>query len=83
MSSADHKTHLDLSTELNRRMKIDHVFEELGGHNLLSQNSIEPLPRNFDCLRNLMNTYETHCGRMDDYDLKYVKHFVSHCELNE
>ena len=39
-----------------------------------------PSPTKFECLRALMDTYEEHCGKMDDYSLKYVKYLVKECE---
>ena len=38
------------------------------------------LPRDFDCLKSLIATFDTECGKMDDYSLQYVKHFVLACE---
>lgn len=74
-----HKVSIDLSSEINSRMRIDHVFEDLVPHTL--RDSSEPvLPRNFECLKNSMNTYEKFCGKMSDYDLKYVRNLVHLCE---
>lgn len=74
-----HKVTIDLSSELNQRMRTDHVFEDLVPHNLrASLQSVKP--RNFECLKASMNTYERHCGKMSDYDLKYVRHLVFMCE---
>ena len=76
-----HKSHIDLNTEINNRMKTDHVIEEFTGkstHMLAATKT--PLPRNFDCLKKLISVYERYCGKMQDYDLKYVRHFVNECE---
>jgi legumain len=74
-----HKVAIDLSSELNQRMRTDHVFEDLVPHNLrASLQSVKP--RNFECLKTSMSTYERHCGKMSDYDLKYVRHLVFMCE---
>ena len=37
-------------------------------------------PTDYDCLRRLMALHEEHCGRFDDYSLKYVRHLVHACE---
>jgi len=80
MTQGSHDAHLDMSEELTKRMKADHVFEAFAGHSL--QDSFEtPLPRNFDCLRATMNAYESSCHRFDDYSLKYVKYLVKACEM--
>jgi legumain len=75
-----HKAQLDLSLELTKRMRTDHVFESF---NLLSgaRNANGPVrPRDFDCLKTLVSAYDSSCGKMDDYSLQYVKHFVQACE---
>jgi len=59
-------------------MRADHVFESFAGS--LDDAQKFPLPRNFDCLRNMMDLYEQHCGRLTDYALKYVKYLVKECE---
>jgi hypothetical protein len=78
-TNGGHKIHLDLSTELNARMRTDHVFEELMPNHLrAAKGTIRP--RDFECLKKAMTTYETFCGKMSDYDLKYVKILVQMCE---
>jgi len=58
-------------------MRIDHVFESFKPEGL---QDAYVLPRNFDCLKKLMSTYDSSCGKMDDYGLQYVKYFVQACE---
>ncbi len=60
-------------------MKADHIFESFAGVTLTDTEEF-PLPRNFDCLRGLMNAYEENCARFSDYSLKYVKYLVKACE---
>lgn len=79
MTEGSHEAHLDMSEELTKRMKADHIFENIHGK-ALSASDVTPLPRNFDCLRKTMDTYETHCERFTDYSLKYVKYLVNACE---
>ena len=69
-----HKIQLDLNSELTRRMKIDHIFEDFSGIELDGErrklyDSEMALPRNFDCLRTLMNAFEQFYFKMEDYDL--------------
>ena len=69
-----HKIQLDLNSELTRRMKIDHIFEDFSGIELDGErrklyDTDMPLPRNFDCLRTLMNAFEQFYFKMEDYDL--------------
>jgi hypothetical protein len=60
-------------------MRTDHVFEDLmPTHLRASKGTIRP--RDFDCLKQAMGTYEQFCGKMSDYDLKYVKYLVQMCE---
>jgi len=74
-----HAAQLDLSYEITRRMRVDHTFESFAeSHGLTAGTTV--LPRNFDCLKTMMNTHDTACGKMDDYSLQYVKYFVQACE---
>jgi hypothetical protein len=60
-------------------MRVDHVFEELMPVHL--RQSAEPVrPRNFECLKQSIDTYESACGKLSDYDLQYVKYLVQACE---
>lgn len=38
------------------------------------------LPRNFDCLRKLVRTYEVSCELFHEYALQYVSYLVEACE---
>lgn len=73
-----HKITIDLSTELNARMRTDHTFEDLVDEDEIRNSSL--LPRDFNCLKEAVNTYEKHCGKLSDYDLRYVRHLVYICE---
>jgi hypothetical protein len=84
-STGGHKAHLDLSTEINYRMRMDHVFEQFGAAQVYAQGLQEngeefPQPTKYECLRTLMDSFEESCGRMDDYSLKFVKYLVRECE---
>ena len=38
------------------------------------------VPKDFDCLRAMIDTYETHCGQFNDYARKFIKYLVRECE---
>lgn len=65
-------------------MRVDHVFEDYTGIDVNDKGMLKdtqfPLPRNFVCLKAMMDAYEANCSKMEDYDLKYVKYFVKDCE---
>jgi len=80
-----HKVHLDLSSEITRRMRVDHVFEDFAriqDDDVDGQMTerVTPPPRNFECLSHIIDFYETNCAKIQDYDLQYVKYFVEYCE---
>jgi len=83
MSNPTHRSHIDMSSEINDRMRADHVFESFVGNSLegdIEDGTMFPAPRNFDCLKSMVNLYEEHCGKFTDYALKYIKYLVKECE---
>lgn len=67
-SRKSHSAQLDLSYEITRRMRVDHTFESFAeSHGLEAEASV--LPRNFDCLKTLVKTYDSACGKLEDYSL--------------
>lgn len=78
-----HKLSLSLTMELHRRMRIDHVFEEFLSKSapIPPHSSPNVPPKNFMCLKRMMDVYEKSCGnKMDEYELQYVNIFVQECE---
>jgi len=70
-----------LEAELKMRTTIDERFQALFPHHLDAiKNKAYPLPTDFDCLRNLVETYEESCEKLNDYSLKWVSAFVAECE---
>ena len=73
-----HKLSLAISMELQRRMRIDHVFEEFlakgmcpgptsdfTDEEIYTESAFEQVnvvPKNFQCLRRLIGVYERFCG---------------------
>jgi legumain len=78
MHNPSHNAHLELQEEITHRMKVDHIWEKIVGKIDFDQEF--HLPRNFPCLKALVNTYQTSCGAFSDYSLKYVKFLVNECE---
>ena len=72
-------SHMNLQTELVSRMAADSTFEKFYTGEI-SDDVPVVLPRDFTCLKSLMETYNSKCGVMTDYSLKYVKYFVIECE---
>ena len=78
-----HMAQLDLSFEITKRMRADHVFESFNlatGAARSIEESGNARVSNFDCLKTLMATYDNECDKMDDYSLQFVKYFVAACE---
>jgi hypothetical protein len=78
------QAHQDLKDELEHRMYVDRLFEQTFpkhfGKDALSDFNLTVQPSDYNCLRFLMSTVETNCGKFSDYSLKYVKHLVHVCE---
>lgn len=77
----EHRLSMQLATELHRRMKIDHVFEEFIQKGNSTEGEATVVPKNFACLRRLIEVYETSCeAKLEEYDLFYVRFLVQECE---
>ena len=74
--------HQELVNELQSRMQSDNLFKNVFAHHA-EANELIVVPENFQCLRFLMSVHDVHCGRFDDYSLKFVKHLVHACETVE
>jgi vacuolar-type H+-ATPase catalytic subunit A/Vma1 len=80
MSEATEESHQDLAEHLDMRIRSDKVFQTIfEGANV--EEAMQPTK--FDCLRFLMNAYETHCESFNDYSLKHVRYLSNHCETAE
>jgi hypothetical protein len=52
------------------RMRVNGVMQKLSPKVPLMANSDEFIvPKNYDCLKALIKTYEKTCGKMSDYEL--------------
>jgi hypothetical protein len=78
------KVALELSQAINDRMKTDHVFKQFSpkykNQPVGPEGPTGTLPRNFECLRKIVRAYESKCGVLREYALKYVKYIVEACE---
>lgn len=71
----------ELQEELKMRSGVDERFHALFPHHLEAiKDKTYPTPTDFDCLRELVETYENHCEKLNDYSLKWVSAFVAECE---
>ncbi|CDW73723.1 peptidase c13 family protein [Stylonychia lemnae] len=87
----------DFDLEENKRMRDDHVFalfkQQVNSNHKKQTNGIVKaiiinyevvLPRNFDCLRAMIDAYEGSIqAKMGEYQMKYVRYFVQACEKTE
>jgi len=74
------ESHQELSEHLDMRMRTDRIFETIF-EDVNVEETIQPTK--FDCLRFLINSYETHCESFNDYSLKHVRYLSNHCETAE
>ena len=38
------------------------------------------IPKDYKCLRTLIETYESNCGKFTDYSRKFIRYLVRECE---
>lgn len=73
-----------VAAEERARARTDAVFatlvERVTGARDESLLKFKHLPRDFDCLKASVQSYENKCGRLSDYALKYVKTLANMCE---
>ncbi|MEE4248150.1 MAG: hypothetical protein V2I33_22395 [Kangiellaceae bacterium] len=61
----------ELEEELKERSELDAIFTDFD--NLLGVSGMSPAtPNDFDCLRNVLETYEEECGKLSEYGLKKI-----------
>lgn len=77
MSESSEESHNDLAEHLDMRVRTDKIFQTIF-EDVNVEEAIQPTK--FDCLRFLMNSYETHCESFNDYSLKHVRYLSNHCE---
>lgn len=81
MNDPSEENHKALQAEIDHRIKIDKLFNDVLGHHMEAFNaSATPLPTEWECYKYLIEKFEDHCGKASDYTLKYFKTFVAECE---
>ena len=90
LNSPSRKLKLQLVDELAKMMFVDEVFADFmdttTGQLHFCRDKTEDgcqdvyVPKDFDCLRAMIGTYEKHCGQFTDYARKFIKYLVRECE---
>jgi legumain len=71
----------ELTAALNLRMTVDKRFATMFPNHMEAYNKSElPTPTDFECYRSLIDTYESSCGKFDDYSMKYMGVLAAECE---
>lgn len=81
--------HDDLAHEIRHRMALDTAFfslfpdiYEVDGTVANPEKAAHRVPKDFDCLRFLIESFETKCMPFNEYGLGHVKYLVEFCETN-
>lgn len=90
LHSPSRKHKLALIEQLAKMMYTDEVFADFletstaNVHECREDTDFgcmdEYVPKDFECLRSMISTYEAHCGKFDDYARKFIKYLVRECE---
>lgn len=81
MQNASSQAHIDLSTELNHRLRTDNVFSQLQTKLNITEEDIKEVDvKDFDCYRHAIKSYKQYCDDLDDYSLKHMRVFAAACE---
>merc|ERR1712127_172513 len=81
MLNASEENTSALTTALNARMAADKRFAAMfPSHMEAFNNNDTPVPTDYTCYRKLIDTYETECGKFDDYSMKYMSVLAAECE---
>jgi len=84
MTDGSHKAQLDLSSEINHRMRTDDVFRQVRSTlNITDEDMADVDVNNFDCYRQAISTYKHACADLDDYTLKHMRVLAVACEKTE
>lgn len=81
--------HDDLANEIRHRMALDTAFfslfpdiYEVDGQAVERERLTARVPKDFDCLRFLIETFENKCMPFSEYGLGHVKYIVEFCETH-
>ena len=78
-NGASEKLKLEYAQEILHRKQEDELFSTVFV-DFPEYDQLESQPRNFDCLRGMINTKEENCTKFSDYSLKFVRYFAHACE---
>ena len=81
--------HDDLAHEIRHRMALDTAFfslfpdiYEVDGTVTNPDKAPFRIPKDFDCLRFLIESFENKCMPFSEYGLGHVKYLVEYCETH-
>ena len=81
--------HDDLAHEIRHRMALDTAFfslfpdiYEVDGTRVSPEKVAQRIPKDFDCLRFLIDSFENKCMPFSEYGLGHVKYLVEFCETS-
>ena len=62
---------------------VDGTIDRSGHHHHGSGSAVPPtIPKDFDCLRFLIETFESKCLPFNEYGLGHIKYLVEYCETS-
>lgn len=95
LNSPSRKLKLTLMDTLSKMMIIDEIFARFLNTTTSSihfcRNSVDDnlnlnscehdyIPKDYSCLRSLVETFENNCGKFTDYSRKFIRYLVRECE---
>jgi legumain len=81
MAEGGDENYAALMEEINRRSFFDNAFKTAFPGLLMSE--LETELENYDCYRFLIDSFETSCGKFNDYGLKYARYFRHQCIVGD
>lgn len=78
MRDNDYEAQAQFEAHVAHRVYFDNLFDAI--YPDFDYMDTITQPEDYDCLRFMVNVTEAHCGRLDDYTLKFVKRLVHTCE---
>ena len=79
LTNSDTKAQLDFMEELTHRLRVDHEFTSFDRQFKLGEIDLDTVEFNFDCIRDLIQHYKSHCAAFDEYVMTHTHSFVKAC----
>ena len=83
----DEDSFKDLAHEIRHRMALDTAFfslfpdiYEVDGTTIDPEKVALRIPKDFDCLRFMIEAFENKCMPLNEYGLGHIKYLVEYCE---